>query len=225
MNDGHDLGGMHGLGRVEVEKDEPYFHSPWEKSVFGILWATFGTGKYNLDEFRHGIERMHPADYMTSRYYEHWLHTMERNLVAKGHVTDEELDAKTRYFLENPNATVPRKENPELAEGFAKLAYLGAPTRREVETKPRFRVGDRVVTRNMHPTGHTRLARYVRGKRGVVDRVYDAYVLPDTNAHLLGENPQYCYSVRFDARELWGDTAEPNEILYFDMWESYLQPA
>jgi hypothetical protein len=84
MNGGHDLGGMHGLGRILVEENDPTFHADWERRAFALLWATFGTGKYTGDEFRHGIERIHPADYLTSRYYEHWLHTIERNLVAKG---------------------------------------------------------------------------------------------------------------------------------------------
>jgi len=210
---------------VEVEANEPVFHSDWEKTVFGILWATYGTGRYNLDEFRVGIERMHPVDYMSSRYYEHWLHTMGNNMVEKGYLTKEEWDARTRYYLDNPNAPVPQKKDPQWVEGFVNIAYQGAPTRREVAAEPRFKVGDRVVARNMHPIGHTRLARYTRGKRGVISQVYDAYVFPDTNAHGQGENPQYCYSVRFDAQELWGDTAEPNEAIYFDMWESYLQPA
>jgi nitrile hydratase beta subunit len=225
MNGGHDLGGVQGLGRVEREENEPVFHSPWEKSVFGMLWATFGTGIYNLDEVRHGIERMHPVQYLTSRYYEHWLYTMEKNLIAKGYVTEEELDARTRQFLDNPDAPVPRKYNPELAESLAKLAYQGAPRSRHVDTTPLFRVGDRVVARNINATGHTRLARYIRGKRGVIEHVYDAYVFPDTNAHGRGESPQYVYRVRFEAHELWGDTAESNQIVYVDLWESYLQPA
>jgi nitrile hydratase len=52
MNGVHDLGGMHGLGRVNVEGDEPVFHNPWEKVVFGTMLATMGQGMYNLDEFR-----------------------------------------------------------------------------------------------------------------------------------------------------------------------------
>ena len=96
MNGAHYLGGVQGLGRVEREENEPVFHSSWEKSVFGMVWATFGEGLYNLDEFRHGIERMHPVHYLASRYYEHWLYTMERNLIAKGCLTEEELEARTR---------------------------------------------------------------------------------------------------------------------------------
>jgi nitrile hydratase subunit beta len=225
MNGAHDLGGVQGLGRIKREADEPVFHSSWEKSVFGMLWATFGTGVYNLDEFRHGIERMHPVHYLTSRYYEHWLYTLERNLIAKGYVTAEELAARTRQFLDNPDAPAPRHDNPALAERLAQLASQGASTSRQVDTTPRFRVGDHVVARNSHPTGHTRLARYIRGKRGVIAHVYEAYVFPDTNAHGRGEQAQYVYRVRFEGRELWGDTAEPNQVVYVDLWESYLQPA
>jgi hypothetical protein len=76
MNGVHDLGGMHGLGRVDVEANEPVFHNPWEKTIFGTMVATMGQGMYNLDEFRHGIEVMNPANYLTSSYYEHWLETI-----------------------------------------------------------------------------------------------------------------------------------------------------
>lgn len=224
MNGVHDLGGMHGLGRVEVEGDEPVFHNPWEKVIFGTMLATMGQGMYNLDEFRHGIEVMGPAHYLTSSYYEHWLETIEKNLVEKGVIDRDELDARTQEFLKNPEAPVAQREDPELADNLSQLVRAGASTRREVSDKPRFGVGDRVRTRNIHPRGHTRLPQYVRDKQGVVERVYDAFVLPDANAHGEGENPQYVYGVRFDAEEVWGDSAEPREVVYVDLWESYLEP-
>lgn len=225
MNGAHDLGGMHGLGRVEREEDEPLFHSPWEKSVFAMLFVTSGKGLFNLDELRHGIEQMNPVHYLSSRYYEHWLYSIEKNLVEKGVVSKEEWDARTRQFEDNPDAPAPHREDPQLTESVMELVREGASTSRQVEAEPRFKVGDHVVTRNLHPTGHTRLARYVRGKRGVISRVYDAFIFPDTNAHRQGKNPQYVYSVRFEGRELWGESAEPNEVVYFDVWESYLEPA
>ncbi len=224
MNGVHDLGGMHGLGPVDVEANEPVFHNPWEKSIFGTMIATMGQGLYNLDEFRHGIENMNPANYLTSSYYEHWLETMEKNLVEKGIIDQEELEARTQEFSKNPEAPVPQREDPELANRLSELVRNGGSTRREVAAKPRFRVGDPVRIRNTHPHGHTRLPRYVRGEQGVVERVYDAFVLPDTNAHGQGENPEYVYCVRFDAKELWGDSAEPREDVYVDLWESYLKP-
>lgn len=224
MNGVHDLGGVHGLGRVDVEENEPVFHNPWEKAVFGTVVATLGQGLYNLDEFRHGIELMDHAHYLTSTYYEHWLETVEKNLIEKGVIDRDELDAKTREFLEDPEAPVPQREDPELAERLSQLVRHGASTRSEVSAKPRFEVGDRVRTRNIHPRGHTRLPQYVRDKQGVIERVYDAFVFPDTNAHGEGENPQYVYCVRFDGKEVWGDSAEPREVVYVDLWESYLEP-
>jgi nitrile hydratase len=91
MNGIHDLGGMHGLGPIVREANEPVFHEDWERRVFGVMIATFAGGNYNVDEFRHGIERMDPAHYLQSSYYEHWLHTMETNLIEKGVITRKEL--------------------------------------------------------------------------------------------------------------------------------------
>jgi nitrile hydratase subunit beta len=89
----------------------------------------------------------------------------------------------------------------------------------------RFAVGDAVMTRNLHPPGHTRLPRYARGKRGVIQRLYGAQIFPDTNAHGLGENPQPLYAVRFEARDLWGEAAESDQTVSLDLWESYLESA
>jgi nitrile hydratase len=224
MNGVHDLGGMHGLGRVDVEENEPVFHKPWEKTIFGTMLATLGQGLYNLDEFRHGIELMNPAHYLTSTYYEHWLESVEKNLVENGVIDRDELDAKTQEFMRDPEAPVPEREDPELADNLSQLGRHGASTKREVVAKSRFEVGDRVRTRNIHPRGHTRLPQYVRDKQGVIERAYGAFVLPDTNAHGEGENPEHVYSVRFDAEEVWGDSAEPREVVYVDLWESYLEP-
>src|SRR5215213_4012430 len=132
MNGVHDLGGMHGLGRVEVEENEPVFHNSWEKVVFGTMLATMGQGLYNLDEFRHGIELMNPAHYLTSTYYEHWLESVEKNLIEKGVIDRAELDAKTREFLRDPGSPVPQREDPELADSLSQLVRHGASTRSEV---------------------------------------------------------------------------------------------
>jgi nitrile hydratase len=82
-----------------------------------------------------------------------------------------------------------------------------------------------VRARNVHPPGHTRLPRYVRGKRGRIAAVYDAYVFPDTNAHDLGEDPQHVYSVAFAGEELWGADAEPGTLVHLDLFEPYLEAA
>jgi nitrile hydratase len=96
---------------------------------------------------------------------------------------------------------------------------------RAIAEPPAFRIGQAIVTRNHQPPGHTRLPAYARCRRGVVRRVHPAMVFPDTNAHGLGEHPQYVYTVEFDGAELWGDDAEAGICLMLDLFESYLQPA
>ena len=91
MNGIHDLGGMHGLGPIVREENEPVFHDDWERRAFALTMATFGD-PYSLDEFRHAIERMDPVDYLRSSYYEHWIHALQTLLIEKGIITKEELE-------------------------------------------------------------------------------------------------------------------------------------
>jgi len=226
MNGVHDLGGMHGFGPVVREEHEPVFHAEWEKSVFAISQAVRSVHHlFNLDEFRRGIESMDPAHYLAASYYARWLASIESNLVEKGVVTRADLDARTAILQADPLANLPRREDLALAERATTSRSSGTAVQLEPATSPRFAVGDQVVARNVHPAGHTRLPRYVRGRRGVVDHLRGTQTLPDANAHGLGPLPQAVYSVRFDGRALWGDSAEPRETLYIDLWESYLDPA
>jgi hypothetical protein len=105
-----------------------------------------------------------------------------------------------------------------------RLIAEGRTAKRDVALPAKFKPGDKVVARNMHPTGHTRIPRYVRGRHGIVDRDHGVFVFPDTNAELAGEKPQHVYSVRFTARELWGDDAPERDVLYIDLWDDYLDP-
>jgi nitrile hydratase len=225
VNGVHDLGGLEGLGTIDPTPDEPVFHSEWEKRVFS-MFLPFVFAGLNLDQFRHGIERLHPVDYLSGRYYDHWLHTVENGLIAKGVIDERELDERTRYYLENPDAVLPADGDPEQAETFVQIYRTGASTRRDSDAEPQFQAGDRVRVRNINPPGHTRCARYLRGKEGVVERVYDAFVFPDTNAHEQGENPQPVYNVEFDAAEVWGPGQDgERHTIRFDLWEPYLERA
>jgi len=223
MNGVHDLGGLEGLGPVSPTPAEPQFHSEWERSVFTMLVPALLAG-INLDEFRAGIERMHPVEYLASRYYEHWLHTIEHGLVEKGVITEAELAERTRYYAENPGAPLPDRQDPEQVKLLLDVLHAGATTKMEVDREPKYSSGQAVRVHNEHPSGHTRVARYLRGKRGTIDRVHDAFVFPDTNARREGENPQHVYSVRFDAAEVWGGQhPDQSQVIYFDLWEPYLQ--
>lgn len=111
------------------------------------------------------------------------------------------------------------------AESVEKVLRAGDKARVHADVRPRFKPGDHVVARNIHPPGHTRLPRYARGRRGVVDRDHGVFIFPDTHAMGLGPKPQHLYSVRFSARELWGPPASERDAVFIDLWDDHLVPA
>jgi nitrile hydratase len=218
LNGVHDMGGMHGMGPIEYETNEPVFHARWEGRAFALNRAMGAWRKWNIDASRHGIERLAPAEYLRMSYYEKWTARLEKLLVEHGLVTPEEL--ATGKPARGSSKAVP----PLTAEQVPALGK-GRPASRNVAVAPLFQVGQRVRARNINPTGHTRLPRYARGKTGTIDRDHGVFVFPDTNAHFLGEKPQHVYSVRFAARELWGEQAGPRDAVYADLWDDHLEPA
>ncbi|QND53600.1 nitrile hydratase subunit beta [Phyllobacterium sp. 628] len=219
MNGAQDIGGQMGFGPVNPEKDEPYFHASWEKRALGLTLAAGGMGHWNIDESRHARESLHPADYYSSSYYEIWTKALEVLLQRHGFITPEELKQGRSLGKGAEPKRVLKAEN--VAAALAK----GGPCDRPVEQAPLFKAGDRVRTRNFNPETHTRLPRYARGKVGFVEAVRDGFVFPDSNAHGLGENPQYVYTVVFHGPEIWGEGADPTLTLSIDAWESYLELA
>ncbi|HTS92581.1 MAG TPA: nitrile hydratase subunit beta [Stellaceae bacterium] len=220
MNGIHDMGGMHGMGPVEPEPNEPVFHAPWEGRVLALNLAMGFHGRWNIDRGRYFRENRHPLDYLSSTYYEIWLKGLEALLVDAGFVRAEEL-AAGRSLVPPPN-DVPRV--PGRDEAHAVISK-GSSYRRPETAPPRFKVGDTVRVREMTVAGHTRAPRYCRRRRGIVQEVRGNFVFPDTNAALAGENPQALYSVRFEGRELWGDAAGPKDAVYIDLWDDYLEAA
>jgi len=222
MNGAHDLGGMHGLGRInpEPEGEEPVFHTEWEKRVFGLNVAVGALRKWNVDMVRHARERQHPVDYLRQTYYENWLAGLEKLLVETGLVTAVELATG--------KATGPAHEETRnrvlKAEYVPTMVAKGVPARMEIDTVPRFKPGDRVRAINRHPVGHTREPRYVRGCIGVINEYHGAHVFPDRNAQGAREG-RHLYGVRFEASSLWGENANKGSAVYVDLWEDYLEPA
>jgi nitrile hydratase beta subunit len=218
MNGIHDMGGMQGMGPIAYEKNEPVFHEGWEGRVYALNRATGALGKWNIDASRYGIELLPPADYLRMSYYEKWLARNVELLVECGLVTREELAT-------GKPAAGSRKAIPPMdaATASAAAAHRGNFVRPQTQAKARFKVGQQVRARNMNPVGHTRLPRYARCKEGVIDRHHGIFVFPDTNARFLGEQPQHLYSVRFAARELWGEDASPRDFVHIDLWDSYLE--
>jgi nitrile hydratase subunit beta len=217
MNGIHDMGGLTNFGPVIPEASEPVFHEEWERRVFAMNMAGLAfIGP--IDRARHAIERMNAVDYLATSYYERWLAgllTLTREL---GYVTAEELTTGRAAMA----AQLPFPA-PDAAE-VESLLRGGLPASRVSGIEPAFAIGSRVRARNLELAGHTRLARYVRGKVGIIVACHGCHVLPDTNAHDLGENPQPLYTVRFEARELWGDNVTRKDCVLIDLWESYLQP-
>jgi nitrile hydratase subunit beta len=219
VNGAHDMGGMHGFGPVTPEPGEPVFHGDWERRVFALDLAMRATGEWGVDAARFARENEPPAAYLAQSYYERWLAGLERLLLERGLVSEEELSAARSF---TPGKALGRTLDAAQA---ASHGSRGAHSRRDAGRPPRFAVGDRVRARNMHPRGHTRLPRYVRGHVGNVARLHGAHVFPDSSAHSLGEDPQWLYVVVFDAAELWGADAEPASTLSVDAFEPYLEPA
>jgi hypothetical protein len=185
---------------VAVERDEPVFHERWEGRVFGLAIASLQRIT-QLDELRHAVERMDPAHYLTSSYYERWLSALATLLVEKGIMARE---AVPDMPLGRPAAS--SHEPPEPSAPVA--------------------VGDRVRVRDLHARGHARCPRYVRGRCGTVVHVDHEAALPDQAAHARTARTELTYAVRFEPRELWGDDAEPGAAcVCVGLWRSYLEPA
>jgi nitrile hydratase subunit beta len=218
MNGVHDMGGMQDMGPLVPEKDEPVFHEEWERRVYALTrLVRAGGGRWNIDAGRYEIERIPPAEYLRMSYYERWAWRLPIQVVKMGLVTQVEVESGTPA----PGST---KATPQLtAARVPAMVATRVSTKRDVNVKATFKRGQRVRARNMHPTGHTRLPRYARGKAGAVAEDRGVFVFPDTNAEFLGEKPQHLYSVRFTARELWGDRASPRDSVYLDLWDDYLE--
>jgi nitrile hydratase len=218
MNGAQDLGGMQGFGPVRPEADEPWFHDEWERRAFALTIAMGASGAWNLDQSRHARESLPPATYLSSTYYQVWFEGVCRLLRERGLVSDEELaDGRVRV----PVAPPPRRLD---AAAVPAALAKGSPTERTAPGPARFAPGDRVRARVMNPAGHTRLPRYVRGRVGTVVSLHGAHVYPDTHASSGDPCPQWLYTVRFDARELWGEDTTAASV-HADCWEPYLEPA
>lgn len=203
----HDLGGRDGFGRVVAEPAEPVFHDDWEGRVFATTMATMIAGKFNTPMFRHAIERMDPVHYLASGYYEHWLTALATLAAETGLVTPEELyDRAGEFPLSGPVSDRASAVGLEPASPSAAFA-----------------VGDRVRVRDRRPLGHTRCPWYVRGKRGIIERIEGDFPVPEIEAHAGEKVSEATYGVRFDAVEVWGDAAEANTSIHVDLYERYLE--
>jgi nitrile hydratase beta subunit len=217
MNGIHDLGGMQDFGPVMPERDEPVFHAAWEARALAISRALGYARIWNIDMSRAAVENLPPALYLTLPYYGKWTLRNERLLIDAGLVGEDELAAGHAL---RPGKPLPRRlGTADVPKALTRGSYA-----REPRAPARFKAGDRVRTRNIHPKTHTRLPRYARGHVGTIECVRGCHVFPDSVAIGQGENPQWLYTLLFEGRELWGDDCDPTVKVSIEAWEPYLEP-
>ena len=197
----HDMGGMDGFGPIPIKNQSPVFHATWEARVWAMNTA--------LGD---------PALYLSSSYYQRWLYRTENLLVDHGLVSREEIETPPA------NRNTKNSREPLSLDEILTRQRNTRSARLNDDVAPRYHMGDQVRARNIHPKGHTRIPRYVRGRLGVIDRDHGVFIFPDTNAVFAGKRPQHLYSVCFTAREIWGTKAVVTDKVYVDMWDDYLEP-
>ena len=204
MDGMHDIGGKQGFGPVRHVPQAPVFHEDWEKRMNALYGLAVRHGIFNMDEYRHAIERMEPRHYMNASYYERTLTSLATLCVEKGVVTRDELEA--------------------LAGGGFALALPLGPGRSNRPARQAFQRGDRVRVRSDHVAGHVRMPAYIRGKTGVVVGESPHYPFPDAHAHGVPAEDEPTYDVRFASSELWPDAAEAAWV-HVGVFQSYLDRA
>jgi nitrile hydratase subunit beta len=217
MNGVHDMGGMQNMGSIAYEKNEPMFHADWERRLVAMNAAIQATGKIGGGPRLAG-EAVPAVDYLRMSYYERWFTGFIERLVNAGLVTRAEIE--TGRPQDSSKAT-PALPASEAASYPLRMPHL----KRDLPIAARFQVGQQVRARNINPVTHTRLPRYARGRLGTIVRDHGIFAFPDTTVVGLGEKPQHVYSVRFAARELWGEQAALQDAVYIEMWDDYLEPA
>jgi nitrile hydratase subunit beta len=217
MNGIHDMGGMQDMGPIKYEQNEPVFHAAWEGRVYAMSAAVTATRKLRLG-LRPPIENLPAAEYLRMSYYELWLTSVTERLIASDLVTRAEIES---------GRAAPGSAKAALAvsPAGAVASIFRVPARRTEAIAPRFREGQPVRARNINPVTHTRLPRYARGKAGTIHRDHGVFAFMDTTAYGLDDKPQHLYSVRFSARELWGEQAAPQDSVYVDLYDDHLEPA
>jgi nitrile hydratase subunit beta len=222
MDGMHDMGGMHGFGRVLEPDSGSAYHESWEPRVFAIhvLVAVEGLGAGPGG--RPVREEMEPAHYLAASYYERWLYSAEQRLLRKGTIAPGEVEAVMERLA--TGEPVPEHRDDAMAERIRtdlRAVYPMDPPPADV----RFDLGQRVRVKRMHPAGHTRCPRYARGALGVIEGVRGADSLPDRAVYGEEVAPEPVYSVAFGSQELWGSGEEAPWTVLLDLWDSYLDPA
>ena len=219
MSKVHDMGGRLDPRRIDITSSNIKFKAEWEKDVFAITLALGFSGLWNLDRSRYARESLEPQDYLQFGYFEKWLAGLinllgENGIIEDGKESEGNFKKSSFRVLE--------------AKNVKKLLHMGGPTKRDSTTEKKFNLGETVSVRTNNSDtkvekGHTRLPEYVKGRSGKVIAYHGSHVLPDANAHFLGESPEALYSVEFKSQDLWDKFEHVEDTVVVDLWESYLE--
>ncbi len=221
----HDMGGRFGDGPVNPEpEDAPVFAEDWHGRALAVTLAAGFLGQWNIDVSRHAREKLSPTDYARFSYYEKWMSGLADLLVEKGVLTLDDLRGV------DGDGVHPLTERTLKADAVAGALAKGGPADRPSNVEVRFQAGQAVralgqSANRLVDGGHTRLPIYAAGATGRILRLHGTHVLPDSNAHGLGEAPEPLYAVVFPASELWANPEHPADEVVLDLWQSYLEPA
>ena len=198
----HDTGGRQGFGPIRFTQAATAFHDHWEVEANSLYVLAVRLRIFNMDEYRHAIERMEPRHYLSASYYERSLTSLATLLVEKGIVTQAELERR--------------------ALGSFPLARPSVPGRSNAVEGERFQPGDRVRVKAEHVAGHVRMPGYIRGKTGCVVSESPAYPFPDAHAHGVEAQDEPTYDVRFRSEDLWPNSADA-ALVHVAVFQSYLE--
>ncbi|MEZ5775039.1 MAG: nitrile hydratase subunit beta [Hyphomicrobiaceae bacterium] len=218
----HDMGGMHGFGSVMQDEDDIVFHDPSEGRMFALSRVLRRTLPFGGDHVRREIERMAPAHYLRSGYYEKWLEGNLAMLKELGVIDEAELAGSPLRPLPASLGT-PRAMPPAEAAMLIVSGMPGDTTARAGDALARFSPGERVTTLAHGHAGHTRLPRYARNRTGTVLALRGHFGLADAIAAGMPRR-EPLYTVAFKARDLWGEEAAEADEVTLDLWDSYLLP-
>jgi nitrile hydratase beta subunit len=232
----HYIGGLEKLEPSSFEK--MVFVHPWETRIFGIHVAMMALSNHleaarsvptrfnsfwTWGHLRKGAEGMNPFDYFKYRYYEKWLGGISSFFVESGYITEGELNSRTEAYLVDLNASLPKERNPAIDAQVIEYLRVGDSPACNVAIQPKFTVGDVVTVRNPPPVDHCKLPGYLRTKQGIIDEVYKGaynYYFPTGDG--VGD-PMPIYNVAFNSHDIWGNLTEPNNKIYVQIFEVYLE--
>jgi nitrile hydratase len=211
VNGIYDLGGMDGFKLPQRDQGR-VLKEEWERQVWGLLLGS------NIPGVGANIQDIPPALYLSMPYYARWLYAREQSLLASGLVTEEEL--------RNPDGpitmpTIPNFQPASPEEAVARLKQ-DASSQQKATMKPLFSVGQTVTVKNEHPAWSTRVPRYVRGRRGVVQKDHGVYPFRDAVPNYAQRRLQHLYTLRFTGRDLWGCRGHLKDRIFVELWDDHL---